>query len=275
MPTRILELFPGPARERPLEGTYLEHEVHRLGSTQAPFVYANFVSSLDGRIALGRGGASYVPHELTSANDFRLFRELQAQADCLITHGGYLRAIAQQRLDDILQVGVSPDGGDLAAWRSAHGLPTQPAIAIASSSLDFPMPESIRHSGQQVYIATGEAADPHKVDQWQQRGYKVLRAGRGKDVEGAPLTAALGRLGFCSLYLLAGPRMLETMLRDRTLSRLYVTVTHRILGGEAFHSLIDGPEIGLAGRLRLRTLHYDASAPDGAGQWFAQFGPGA
>ena len=32
---------------------------------------------------------------LTSKEDFRLFLELYAQADCLITHGGYLRALAK------------------------------------------------------------------------------------------------------------------------------------------------------------------------------------
>jgi riboflavin biosynthesis pyrimidine reductase len=83
-------------------------------------------------------------------------------------------------------------------------------------------------------------------------GIEVIFAGRENEVEGGALTAALGRLGFFSLYLLAGPRMLETMLRDRALSRLYVTVTHRLLGGQPFHSMIDGPLIGVAGRLKLR-----------------------
>jgi riboflavin biosynthesis pyrimidine reductase len=272
--TCILELFPGPARERALAGTYLEHAVHRLGSAEKPFVYANFVSSLDGRIALARSDASYVPHEITTPNDFRLFLELHAQADCLVTHGGYLRAIARQQLDDVLQVGTASGGGDLAAWRSAQGLPPQPAVAIASASLDFPMPESVQRSAQRVYIVTGETADRDRVEAWRARGYEVLFAGRGRQVEGGPLTAALGRLGFRSLYLLTGPRMLETMLRDRALSRLYVTVTHQLLGGEAFHSLIDGPEIGSTGRLKLRSLYYDAASPQGAGQWFAQFDPG-
>jgi hypothetical protein len=62
-----------PPRERALKGTYLEHAVHRLGSASTPFVYANFVSSLDDRIALAQGGTSHVPKELTSASDFRLF----------------------------------------------------------------------------------------------------------------------------------------------------------------------------------------------------------
>jgi len=92
-------------------------------------------------------------------------------------------------------------------------------------------------------------------------------------VEGEPLTRALGALGFRSLYLLAGPHMLETMLRDGMLSRFYVTIAHRILGGEGFHTLISGPEMGGAGRMRLSSLYYDRSAPEGSGQFFAQFEP--
>src|SRR5689334_25396752 len=106
MTARILRLYPGPSQESALAGTYLANGVHRLGTLAAPFVYANFVSSLDGRIALQDPGTgeSHVPMTLTSGNDFRLLLELQAQADCLITHGGYMRAIAEGRLDDILQV---------------------------------------------------------------------------------------------------------------------------------------------------------------------------
>ena len=199
---------------------------------------------------------------------------MQAQADCLITHGGYMRAIAEGRLDDILQVGTQEAARDLAQWREENGLAPQPAIVIASASLDFPVPDSPARHGQRVIVATGEAAvASDKVEAFRARGYEVILAGKGRSVEGAPLTRALGALGFRSLFLLAGPRMLDTMLRDRVLSRLYITVAHRILGGEAFHTLLSGPDLGAAGRLRMASLYYDATEPEGAGQWFAQFEP--
>ncbi|WP_119461125.1 dihydrofolate reductase family protein [Rhodospirillaceae bacterium SYSU D60014] len=271
MAARLLRLYPGPPQERALAGTYLAHKLHRLGSAEAPFVYADFVCSLDGRIALEEPGtgASHLPAGLISGNDFRLLLELQAQADCLITHGGYLRAIAEGRLDDILQVGTR----DLAQWRRDNGLAPQPAVAVASASLDFPIPESLVRAEQRVFIATGAAAPADRIEALRARGYDVIIAGKGKSVEGAPLTRALGQRGFHSLFLLAGPRMLETMLRDGMLSRLYITIAHRILGGEEFHSLISGPELGLAGRLRMTSLYYDMAGPGDAGQWFAQFEP--
>ncbi|HEX7967472.1 MAG TPA: dihydrofolate reductase family protein [Stellaceae bacterium] len=271
MAAHILRLYPAPPQELPLAGAYLAHNLHQLGSAAAPFVYADFVSNLDGRIAVDdpRTGASHVPAALRSDNDFRLLLELQAQADCVITHGGYLRAIADGRLDDILQVGTP----DLAAWREANGLAPQPAIVIASASLDFPMPLSLARHAQRVLIATGEAAPADKLAPLKAQGYDIIAAGKGRWVEGAPLTSALAKLGFRSIFLLAGPRMLETMLRDGVLSRLYLTMAHIILGGERFHTLISGPELGPAGRLRLSALHYDAMQPGGSGQWFAQFEP--
>jgi riboflavin biosynthesis pyrimidine reductase len=271
----ILRLYPGPPQEAAVVGAYLAHEVHRLGTAAAPFVYANFVCSLDGRIALKNPatGARHLPEGLTSRNDFRLLMELQAQADCVITHGGYLRAIAAGRLDDVLQVGAREGARDLADWRRDNGLAAQPAIVVASGSLDFEVPDSIASHGQRVFVATGKAAPPDKVEAFRAQGYDVILAGKSNLVEGSPLTRALADRGFRSLFLLAGPRMLETMLRDSVLSRLYLTIVHRLIGGEEFHSLIAGPELGLAGRLRMSSLFLDPAGPENVGQWFAQFDP--
>jgi riboflavin biosynthesis pyrimidine reductase len=271
MSSRLLRLYPAPSQEVPLAGAYLAHDLPARGRAAKPFVYADFVASLDGRIALrdAGSGTSHVPHVLRSGGDFRLLLELMAQADCLITHGGYLRAIAEGRLDDILQVGLAESTGDLARWRERRGLSPQPAVAIASASLDFPLPPSLVRHGQRAIIATGAAAPAASRERFAAAGYEVIIAGEDRFVEGAKLTRALGERGFRSLFLLAGPRMLETMLRDRMLDRLYLTLAHRLLGGEHFHSLISGPELGPAGRLRLGALYYDADA--GTGEWFAEF----
>jgi riboflavin biosynthesis pyrimidine reductase len=265
----LLRLHPGPREEVELRGLYLRQELHRRGGPEAPFVYADFVSSLDGRIAI----ADRLPAELMDASDLRLLLELQAQADCVITHAGYLRAIAEGRLGDILEIGATEQGRDLRDWRTGSGLPEQPAVAIASASLDFPMPPSLAGDASRVVIATTRSANAAKRRAWESRGYRVLVAGEGRWVEGGPLTRALGALGHRSMFLLAGPRMLETMLRDRMLSRLYLTIVHRLLGGEAPQTAIAGPELRDTGRLRLEALYQDAAGPDGVGQWFAAFEP--
>ncbi len=274
MEKRLLRLYPLPAQEVALKGLYLSHRLFELGSPGRPFVYANFLASLDGRIAVEdlATGEPYLPKTLTTPTDFRLFLELLAQADCLITHGGYLRALARGKLGNILQVDAHPLGKDLASWRRRHGLTPQPAVAIASASLDFPLPPELRTHGQEVYIFTGEGADPVKVEGWRREGYPVLLAGRTAWVEGERLIEALSALGYRTLYLIAGPRMLDTVVRDGCLSRLYQTISHQLLGGELFRTMVPGPLLGERGYLKLRELYYDAEGPP-VGQWFSWFEP--
>ena len=156
-------------------------------------------------------------------------------------------------------------------WRKVHGLTRQPAIAIVSRTLDFPIPPSLEWHEQPVHIITAADAPTDRVAFWRERGCEVVFGGRGTSVEGAPMIRALGARGYARLYLLAGPQMLETVLRDGSLSRLYLTLTHQLIGGEMFHTLTAGPRLGRAGRLHLHTLYYDPAAPKGTGQWFASF----
>lgn len=255
-----------------MRGLYLELALHRRGKPGAPFVYANFLTSLDGRIALEDGqGQTYLPKSLTTPDDFRWFVELEAQADCLITHGGYLRSLEEGRHGNILQIGQEEPHRDLADWRLRAGLAPQPAIVIASASLDFPMPESISRFGQACHIATGMRAAPERIAQWQDRGYEVLIAGRDNMVEGAPLVQQLAARGYRSIYLIAGPHMFDTIVRDGCLDRMFQTITHQLLGGRCFRTLLPGPELGASGHLKLLSLFYDPNSSNGTGQWFAQF----
>ncbi len=268
----VNRLYPPPFETLPLHGLYLNLRLHELGTPRQPFVYANFLSSLDGRIALEKpNGDAYLPKRLTTANDFRLFLELEAQADCLITHGGYLRSLHSGKLGNILQIGLREESADLVQWRVEQGLNPQPTIVVASASLNFTLPDSIREQGQTCLIATGQNADPAKVDEWRQQGHEVIFAGKDRWVEGGPLVDALGERGLRSLYLIAGPDMLETMLRDGKLGRLFQTITHQLMGGHAFRTISPGAEYGPVGHLKLLSLYYDPSSPDNSGQWFAQF----
>ncbi len=273
MRSKILRLYPGPVQEVSVSGLYLAHRLHELGSVGAPYVYANFLASLDGRIALEDidEGTSYIPKHLTTVSDFRLFMELHAQADCLITHGGYMRALSEKRLGNILQVGAKPEHSDLVAWRRKNGLPAQPAVVIASASLNFPMHYSLGQHRQRVYIATGQQAEPSRVKYWQRQGYSMLFTGNGKLVRGKQLITRLDKLGYKSVYLIAGPQMLDTIVRERQLDRLYQTITHQLLGGKDFRTLLPGAMLGTEGYLKLKKLYYDADSPSGAGQFFSVF----
>lgn len=270
MPKKLLQLYPEPGQRSTVDGLYLAHRVHTLGTPEAPFVYANFLSSLDGRIALEDASQSttYIPKHLTTASDFRLFMELHAQSDCLITHGGYMRALNEGRLGNILQIRDK----DLAEWRCNNGLKPHPAVVIASSSLDFPMHESLHDHDQAVYIATGRNADPDRIRYWRDLGYTILIAGEQRMVHGAPLIHQLSGLGYKSVYLIAGPQILDTVVREKQLSRFYLTTTHQLMGGKDFRTLLTGSTLGPEGNLTLEALYYEPDSPPGSGQFFMQFG---
>jgi len=269
MQKNLLRLYPQSGEKTAITGLYLAHKIHKLGTTESPFVYANFLSSLDGRIALEDVSQSttYIPKHLTTASDFRLFMELHAQADCLITHGGYMRALGEGRLGNILQVRDK----DLVEWRRKNHLNAQPAVVIASASLNFPIHKSLREHAQTVYIATGKNADPDRIRYWQDLDYPILITGEDRMVQGASLIHELRGLDYKSVYLIAGPQMLDTIVREKQLSRLYLTITHQLIGGKDFRTLLTGSMLGPEGNLILKSMYYDPYSPPGSGQFFMQF----
>ncbi len=233
-------------------------------------VYANFLSSVDGRIAVIDPAThlSATPESITSIEDFRLFQELQAQSDCMITHGGYLRSLANGQLGNILQVGLREEAKDLVEWRNNNGLSAQPDLVIASSSLDFTIPASLAEHNQQVLIVTDSRANQQRIKRWRQRGYTVVVAG-DEMVDGGQLIQLLSQRGYKSIYLIAGPQMLATMISNQVLQRLYLTTSHQLLGGEQFHTLIPGSIQPARGRLTLIQHHYDALSSNHHGQCYS------
>ena len=271
----VVQLFPPPVRKRRLEGLYL-NEPEPTPAPDAPaLVYANFVASLDGRIAVtDAGGASRLPDGLANPRDFRLFRELQAHADCLVTHGGYLRALASGTLGNVLQVGRGAGGEDIARWRADRGMAAQPAVAIVSTSLDLSIPDSLAAHRQPVHVLTTAAAPRDRIEALGEAGVEVVIAGSGPWVRGRDAVEALAGRGYRRLYLQTGPRMLEAVLRDGVLSRLYLTIGHRMVGGERFDTMLRGAVLGEVGAVRLGALYLDEAADGECGQLFACFEAG-
>ena len=268
----MIQLFPVPGRERQLEGLYLDEILPAPTGGVPALVYANFVTSLDGRVAVtDDDGTSRLPQGLTNPRDWRLFQELQAHADCLVSHGGYLRALAAGRLGNVLQVGVGEGSGDIVRWRAARGMTEQPAVAIVSASLDIPIPETLAEHGQPVHVLTTTAANDDRRAALEEAGYDVVTTGTGPWVRARDAVEALAERGCRRLYLQTGPGMLGSALRDRVLARLYLTISHRLIGGGRFDTMVRGAPLGAAGGLRLGTLYLDEGPSLDCGQLFARF----
>jgi riboflavin biosynthesis pyrimidine reductase len=258
-----------------VRGLYLDSQRSLLkppAGIERPLVYANFVTSLDGRIAVGATEAdTHVPPSMTTRADWRLFQELQAHADAVITHGAYLRALAHGRLGNILQVGTRADAADLLDWRHAHGMHAQPAVIIASRTLDFELPASLEQHQQRLIILTTEQASTKRVEALREAGIPVSVTSGSGHVPARDLVNAAASLGCRKVYLQSGPVVLGDMLRSGLLARLYLTISAQLIGGNAFHSLVTGDTLGLHGALQMESLHLLAGDEGIPAQLFGAF----
>lgn len=257
-----------------MEGLYLAHDLRGLAAGLGrPFVYTNYVASLDGRIAVphpSRPGLT-VPRQVANERDWRLFQELAVQADVLITSGRYLRDYADGRAQEILQVYDDPRFADLKAWRAQQGLSPQPALAVISASLDFPIPPALTAGGRSLLIFSTRQADRRRVAALQAQLGQVIMAGEER-VEGAPLVAELARLGYRTIYNATGPKVMHLLLADGLLDRLYLTLANRLLGGQPFSSLVDGPLLEPAVDMTIQSVYFDPQGLNGLGQLFISYG---
>jgi riboflavin biosynthesis pyrimidine reductase len=270
---KLIRLYPAPHSEHALEGLYLDDDMTHPDSDDQPFVYTNFVSSLDGRIAVENPEADRrsAPPAITNARDWRLFQELAARADALIVSAAFVRGLMEGRTQERLPLGNEPAFVDLHEWRRERGLPPQPAVVILSRNLDVSLAERCANLERRVFFAVGHASDRSDCAAVEATGALVLFVGNGRHVEGGPLIDALGHEGFRRIYSIAGPRVLHTLLSDRVLHRLYLTHFHRLLGGRSVDTLLEGEPLNPPASLVPRTLYYDLEAKEATGQFFAAY----
>jgi riboflavin biosynthesis pyrimidine reductase len=268
----IKQLYPDYVPELPLKGTYLAHDLRQFGIRNGrPYIYSNYITSVDGRIAIPRedGSGMTVPKDTANERDWRLFQELAVQADLIISSGRYLRDWAEGRAQEILRVD-DPQFADLRQWRLDRGLSPQPDIAIISGSLRFPIPDVLTTGGRKVIVFTTASADPDRIQEIEDRAGRVIVAGE-KSVEGAEMVRHMAELGYESVFNSTGPKVLHLLLVGRALDRLYVSFANRLLGGQPFSSIVEGPLLTPAVDLNTNTIYFDEFGLEGLGQMFVSY----
>ncbi|MGZ5077726.1 MAG: riboflavin biosynthesis protein RibD, partial [Methylobacter sp.] len=63
-----------------------------------------------------------------------------------------------------------------------------------------------------------------------------------------------------------------TVIREKRLSRLYLSMSHQLIAGKDFRTLLSGPLLAAEGKLILEALYFEHDSPPGIGQFFMQFG---
>ncbi|PWG65512.1 RibD family protein [Spiribacter halobius] len=267
----ITPLYPKPAGPRPLQGCYLEAPL-APPERRAPFVYANFVASLDGRISVpAPNGGQTVPHSIANPRDWRLLQELAGHADLLLSSGRYLRELDAGSAQDILPVGEGAAFADIRQWRAREGLAPQPDVAVFSASLDFPVPQRLLDQGRRLIVLTGDRPEAGRARRLEAAGACIVRVGSGPRPQGAALHEALAGLGYRRIYGVTGPYVLHTLLAAGVVDSLFLTTVHRMLGGKPFTTPCEGELLAAPADFRLRWLYLDAAGPDGVTQTFARY----
>lgn len=260
----VFPLWP-PGPPEALEGLYLGHDLRGMGrAASKPLVYSNFVTSLDGRIALQEGG---VPSALANPRDWWLFQELAIQADAIMVSGRYMRARARNAGQDLFVAFHDPCFAELRSWRHAQGLPDWPWIVVLSRRLDCPIPSDVPIE-RLLFLSGDVACASPQALALRQAGAVVKSAGKQKDVSIASAITRLSDLGVRTIYAVGGAAMLHMLVAGGVLSRLYLTRVHRLLGGDAFTSLVEGGELSPFIDLKLHRLYYDPAGPGAGGQLF-------
>ena len=265
----VLRLFPLPQQQSALQGLYLSLNLHRQAAAGEMLIYSNFITTLDGRISVREpeSGEYTVPESIANKRDWRLYQELAAQSDVMLTSARYFRQLARGRAQDLLPVGAAPEYADLRVWRKEQGLKEQPDVMVLSNSLDIPMQALEKVQERSVTVLTSRQADRKKVERLQSHGLTVLVAG-SHAVEGHLLRQLLIRQGYRSAYMIAGPQVHRTLVAAQVLDRMFLSTHFTLLGGDAFHTIMEG-DTGNPVQAKLRSLYLDqcASSP----QLFADY----
>lgn len=268
----LLELFPNGGCRHRLEGLYRDRPIARLDDDPRPRVYTNFVSSLDGRIAMEHpNGGPRVPATIANARDWRLFQELAAHADIIITSGRYLRDLNLGNAQDHLPVGEDSAFEDLRRWRLERGLKAQPDIAVLTYGLSFVLPRRLFDQGRDVHIFAAHPLNAAAVRHHEAAGARVHAAPEGSGVSGGFLVDVLAELGYRRIYSVTGPKVLHTLARDQVLDTLFLTIRMRLLGGESFQTIMEGAGLPSPANFILTSLYLDTHATAGPGQLFMRF----
>lgn len=271
-PSLVTRLYPAPAETRRLEGTYLAHWQDGPDISLEPYVYADFIVSLDGRISEVDPVTTRrrVPETLANPRDWRLYMELLAQADAVLTSDRHLRAVAAGRQRDLLSIAES-EYPDLVAWREQHGLRRHPACVAIAPSLDVPIERLQAQHPAPIVIFTRADADPARIAAVRATGTDVVAVGESRYLDGATIVNVLARRGYRRIFVIAGPRVLHTLLADNRVARLYLTLVPSMLGGEEYDTLTKGPHLSPPRAFYLRELYLDMAARGPVSQLFFCF----
>lgn len=231
------QLFPTVEVDVDPDAVYATDE--RRPHASRPWVIANFVSSLDGAIAVdGRSGP------LGGPADKRVFRSIRAVADVILVGAGTVRAE---------NYGPPALTEELRSQRQARGQTELPRIAVVTASLNLDFASRLFADPElRPIVITDSVADPDLRD----------RAGDVADVvvtasdNGIDLAVALDelhKLGAEVVLCEGGPTLAGQLAAAGLVDELCLTLSGALVGGTS-PRVLNGPTLNPIQRMTLARI---------------------
>jgi riboflavin biosynthesis pyrimidine reductase len=213
----------------------------RLGFA-TPRLYANFVSSIDGVVALGAMPASPSVISGRSEADRFVMGLLRACAQAVLIGAGTLRAEPEHLWTP---EHVYPEAGDAyALLRRRLGLPGRPLLVVitASGEVDTHVPALALGAlivttdrGAKVLGRSSPASDA-----------AIVRVGSGGAIELGGVVEELRMQGYGVILTEGGPKVVGQLARERLLDELFLTISPMLAGrisSEDRPGVVDGVDL--------------------------------
>jgi riboflavin biosynthesis pyrimidine reductase len=215
---------------------------------ERPTVIANFVSSVDGVVALGPSEPAAGGGEISgfSHADRYMMALLRALADVVIVGAGTVRVGSKHRWTaGYLQPAL---GGEFAAWRSELWLSAQPTtiVVTASGKLD-PNHPGLSTPDVPVIIATTSAGAERLNQRPLPANMKVEAVGAADRVPAGAILDLVQRTGARLALCEGGPHLFGELLRARLIDELFLTMAPQIIGRDSSAqrlALVEGTSFG-------------------------------
>ena len=225
--------------------------------SERPTVIANFVSSMDGVVALGPSEPAAGGGEISgfSESDRFMMALLRGIADVVIVGAGTVRVGRKHAWTARF---VEPELADLfAAWRSEMGLAPQPTTSIVTASGDL----DATHAGLNDpdvpgIVATTPAGAARLNLRPLPANLKVEAIVSGDRVPAGAILELAQRTGARLALCEGGPHLFGELLAARLVDELFLTLAPQVIGRDANVrrlALVEGTSFG-EGRGRWSTL---------------------
>ena len=196
----------------------------RLGFAE-PTVFSNFVSSLDGVVALGPGlSAGSVISGKFEADRF-LMALLRACADAVVIGAGTIRATPGHLWT---AAHVYPDlASSFSALRETLGREPQPRLVVLTAEGDLDVNHPALQKGATI-LTTHRGAE--RIGARVPASCEVITLGRGKKFQVRRAFEELGKRGFKSILTEGGPHLIGQLIADQLLDEAFLTLSPVIAG---------------------------------------------